>query len=70
MESIINGIKVRSSVKPASPLGFNEWAKKYRVSQAYQPPVYSQAQHMISQNSVREGVGVYTGLSWLDRLLF
>lgn len=66
----VNGIKVLSSTQPQKRMEFNEWARKFRVSQAYQPPVYSQAQWMINQNSVRSTAGMYTGLSWLDRILF
>jgi hypothetical protein len=66
----VNGIKVLSSIQPQKRLEFNEWAKKYRVSQAYQAPYYSQAQWMINQNSVKGTTEQYTGLSWLDKILF
>lgn len=66
----VNGIKCLSSVQPKKRLEFNEWAKVYRVSQAYQPKPFSHAQWMINQNSVKGSIGVYTGLNWLDKVLF
>lgn len=66
----INGIKIRSSVQPKKRLEFNDWAREYRVSSFYQPQPISDAQRMIMKNSVKGNVGVYTGLKWLDTLLF
>lgn len=68
MTKVVNGIAVRSSVVPKNRLGFNEWAKVYRVSQAYQPVVHSQAQWMINQYSIKEPIGLFTGVKWIDKL--
>ncbi len=69
MTKVVNGIPVRSSIVPKNRMGFNEWAKVYSVSQAYQPLVRSQAQWMINQYSIKNSpIPLLTGVKWIDKL--